>query len=110
MLEVHAIQESQEDNPFETPQADLQKYFAGADLSQVTEEHTSVEQTQQPSTSIQELDCDEHFLEIVSMVKLDNGLAAPYLMSRQNKPYTLVLDLDETLIHFDEERQHKVEQ
>ena len=35
------------------------------------------------------------------MQQKHNELEIPFLKNKPNKPYTLVLDLDETLIHFD---------
>ena len=34
------------------------------------------------------------------MHKFNGGIPVPFLNTKPNKPYTLVLDLDETLIHF----------
>ena len=65
-----------------------------ADLSRVSEEHFSEGSEQQQEITWP----DQAFTQIEQNVK------TPFLPPiKNNRKYTLVLDLDETLIHYDEE-------
>ena len=43
-----------------------------------------------------------------AFTRIEQSVQTPYLPKESTKPYTLVLDLDETLIHYNEAEQNKV--
>ncbi len=63
------------------------------DLSRVTEEHCS--------ESSEVLNSDDIAWPDEAFTQIEQNVETPYLPN-PTKPYTLVLDLDETLIHYNE--------
>jgi hypothetical protein len=98
---VHSIQEdpsceSIQYLPVQTDDPNVKPQAGAHDLSRVTEEHCS--------ESSEVINSDDIAWPDEAFTQIEQNVETPYLPPA-TKPYTLVLDLDETLIHYNEAQQ-----
>ena len=96
--EVHSIQEdpscdSIQYPPVQPDEANVKPLTGANDLSRVTEEHCS--------ESSEVINSDDIAWPDEAFTQIEQNVETPYLPPA-TKPHTLVLDLDETLIHYNE--------
>lgn len=89
-------------NSSQEPSSDIVIAPLRVDLDQVLDANVI-------NTEEQELNCNEEMKHLKTKTPSEESdddyqLTVPYIRSAPKRPYTLVLDLDETLIHYNESK------